>query len=83
MIYVEKTLMTKLLQKEPIKIHCPHCSRDINDVWICKINSIIGTRYAYICSICEKLLGISLQKEKLITNSQRTENILNNLNPEL
>jgi DNA-directed RNA polymerase subunit RPC12/RpoP len=74
--------MTKLLQKQPIKIHCPHCNLETSDVWICEINSVIGIRYAYICSTCEKLLGISLQKEKLVIGFQRNRNILTNLNPD-
>jgi len=51
--------MTKILQKEPLKLNCPHCKLEMTDVWICEINSVIGRRFAYICSSCEKLLGIS------------------------
>ncbi len=57
-------MMTKMLQKEPIKVKCPHCMQVIQDAWICEMNSVIGIRYAYICSNCEKLLGISSQKNK-------------------
>jgi DNA-directed RNA polymerase subunit RPC12/RpoP len=74
--------MTKLLQKEQIKIHCPYCNLETSDVWICEIDSIIGIRYAYICISCEKLLCISLQKEKLIVGSHIKGNILTNLNPD-
>jgi len=52
-------MMTKLLQKEPLRTVCPQCGQEINDVWICEMKSIIGMRYAYLCSNCEKLLCIS------------------------
>jgi DNA-directed RNA polymerase subunit RPC12/RpoP len=51
-------MMTKILQKETIKFKCPHCKSD-SEAWICEMNSVIGLRLAYICSNCEKLLGIS------------------------
>ena len=51
--------MTKILQKEQIKLNCPYCNLEMTDVWICEINSVIGVRFAYICGKCEKLLGIS------------------------
>jgi DNA-directed RNA polymerase subunit RPC12/RpoP len=61
-------MMTKILQKETIKINCPHCKLERTDVWICEINSVIGQRFAYICGNCEKLLGIS--KQPILTSHQ-------------
>jgi len=61
-IFGEGFVLTKLLQKENIKINCPHCKQEISDAWICKMESIIGIRYAYLCSNCQKLIGISSQK---------------------
>jgi len=52
-------MMTKILQKEPIKINCPQCKLETKDIWICQMDSVIGKRYAYLCVNCEKLLGIS------------------------
>jgi len=60
--------MTKILQKESIKLNCPHCKLEMTDVWICEIASVIGQRFAYICSSCEKLLGIS--KQPILTSHQ-------------
>lgn len=51
--------MTKVLQKEQIKLNCPKCKQETKDIWICQMDSIIGKRYAYLCGNCEKLLGIS------------------------
>lgn len=56
-------MMTKLLEKEHIKINCPHCTEKINTAWICKMDSMIGVRYAFLCSNCQKLLGISNSKD--------------------
>jgi len=61
-IFGEGFVLTKLLQKEAIKVKCPHCKQEITDAWICKMESIIGIRYAYLCSNCQKLIGISSQK---------------------
>jgi transcription elongation factor Elf1 len=55
-------MMTKLLEKALINLNCPNCNKEISDAWICKLESIIGTRYAYICSNCQKLIRISTKK---------------------
>lgn len=56
-------MMTKLLQKEPVKLHCQHCNRQIQSAWVCKIDSFIGVRYAYLCDNCQKLIGIASTKD--------------------
>lgn len=55
-------MMTKLLEKENVKIKCPHCGKEVDNVWICKMDSVIGVRYAFLCGRCQKLLKISDQK---------------------
>ncbi|MBT8378993.1 MAG: hypothetical protein KJN64_07175 [Ignavibacteria bacterium] len=55
--------MTKLLQRKQVKLKCPHCMQEITDTWICEMDSVIGLRYAYICTNCEKLLSISSSKD--------------------
>lgn len=55
-------MMTKLLEKEKVKIICPHCTKKVSNVWICKMDSVIGIRYAFLCGNCQKLLKISEQK---------------------
>ena len=72
-------MMTKLLQKEPLKTVCPHCGQEINDVWICEMKSVIGMRYAYLCSNCEKLLGISTDKNGLLQISSKDSEIKTHL----
>ena len=68
-------MMTKLLQKEPLRTVCPHCGQEIKDVWICELESVIGVRYAYVCSNCEKLLGISTDKNGLLPISSKESGI--------
>lgn len=48
----------KSLQLENIKIYCKHCKKELPSVWIVKFESIIGTRYALLCTDCQKLIGI-------------------------
>ncbi len=52
-------MMKKEINKENVKAICPHCLKNINMVWVCKLESVIGIRYAYFCSSCQKSLGIS------------------------
>jgi hypothetical protein len=39
-------------------LHGDHCNKECENVWICKLVSIIGTRYALLCTCCQKLIGI-------------------------
>jgi hypothetical protein len=50
--------MEKILRKENLKVYCKHCTEEVENVWICKLDSIIGTRYAVLCTDCQKLIGI-------------------------
>ncbi|GAB4286938.1 MAG: hypothetical protein Kow0098_02770 [Ignavibacteriaceae bacterium] len=54
--------MTKEIEKEQVDIECPRCSEKIDIVWVCTIESVIGLRYAYFCSKCQRMLGIFLSK---------------------
>ena len=50
--------MEKILRKEKIRLYCRHCKKQVESVWIIKIDSVIGTRYALLCTDCQKLIGI-------------------------
>jgi len=50
--------MEKILRKEKVRIYCEHCKKEVDHVWICKMDSIIGIRYALLCTRCQKLIGI-------------------------
>ena len=56
-------MTTKLLEKESVKLSCPHCKTELQTAWVCKIDSFIGVRYAYLCNNCQKLLGVSPTKD--------------------
>jgi len=50
--------MEKILRKEDVRIYCKHCKKEVENIWICKLDSIIGIRYALLCTGCQKLFGI-------------------------
>jgi hypothetical protein len=50
--------MEKILQKANVKIYCERCKKEVENVWICKMDTIIGTRYALFCTGCQKLIEI-------------------------
>ncbi len=62
-------MMTKLLEKEQVKLNCPHCKEQVESAWVCKIDSFIGTRYAYLCNHCQKLLGLTPHKDHTLLKS--------------
>ena len=51
-------MMEKILQKVKVKTYCENCKREFEEVWICEMDSIMGTRYALLCTGCQKLIGI-------------------------
>lgn len=55
--------MTKEIEQIATKTVCPFCNKPVSEIWIAKMDSIIGTRYAYICGECNNLL--KLTKERL------------------
>jgi hypothetical protein len=55
--------MEKILEKNSVKTYCVHCEKEFENVWICKMDSIIGTRYALLCTGCQKLMGIYYSKD--------------------
>ena len=66
-------MMTKLLEKGPVKLNCPHCKEKIQSAWVCKIDSFIGIRYAFLCNKCEKLLGIAKRNDYTLLDSFRRQ----------
>ena len=51
--------MTKEIEQIEISTFCPICNKAISEIWIAKLDSVIGIRYAYICwivKICSKYL---------------------------
>lgn len=54
--------MTKEIEQIEIKTTCPTCNKTISELWIAKLDSVIGIRYAYICTNCKNLIKITKEK---------------------
>ncbi len=54
--------MTKNIEQIEISTVCPTCNKSISEIWIARLDSVIGIRYAYICGECKNLLKISKGK---------------------
>jgi hypothetical protein len=61
--------MTKEIEQILVNTTCPICNRIISEVWIAKLDSVIGLRYAYICGECENLLKLTKDKITNISNN--------------
>lgn len=59
--------MTKEIEQIEIKTICPICNKTISELWVAKLDSVIGVRYAYICIDCKNLIKIT--KEKYLNTS--------------
>jgi hypothetical protein len=54
--------MTKEIEQIEIKTICPICNKTISELWVAKLDSVIGVRYAYICIDCKNLIKITKEK---------------------
>jgi len=61
--------MTKEIEQIEISANCPICNRQISEIWIARLDSVIGIRYAYICCECKNLLKISKEKVMDLANN--------------
>jgi len=61
--------MTKDIEQIEVSTICPICNKAISEIWMAKLDSVIGLRYAYICCECKNLLRISKDKIVNISNN--------------
>ena len=54
--------MIKLKTAVKVAPVCPHCDREITEVWTREMAGFLGRRYLYFCQHCRKVLGISHRK---------------------
>lgn len=54
--------MTKEIEQIEVKTVCPICNKAISELWVAKLDSVIGLRYAYICMDCKNLIKITKEK---------------------
>ena len=76
-------LMVKTLQLYKIKTLCKHCKKTIDNIWVCRMDSIIGIRYALFCAGCQRLMRISSSidfNETVVTTSIIFDELKNPLN---
>jgi len=52
----------KEIEQIEIQTTCPICNKTISELWIAKLDSVIGIRYAYICTNCKNLIKITKEK---------------------
>jgi DNA-directed RNA polymerase subunit RPC12/RpoP len=67
--------MTKSIEQIKIKLKCPGCGKEIQEVWKARLDSVIGVRYAYICIECNKLISIKNEIESSKFNHISIETI--------
>ena len=41
---------------------CPHCSTELDKIWMRDVRTFFGKRYIYFCPNCRKVLGVSHRK---------------------
>ena len=66
--------MTKEFEQIKINSTCPICKKTISEIWVARLDSVIGVRYVYICLECKNLIKIS--KEKYLNSTQFNRSIL-------
>jgi protein-arginine kinase activator protein McsA len=66
--------VTKEFERIEIETICPVCKKNISEIWVAKLDSVIGVRYAYICINCKSLIKIT--NEKYLTAEQISQIIL-------
>jgi hypothetical protein len=54
--------MMNIEEKRDIAPVCPHCSADLQTIWVRKLRATHGNRYVYFCPGCRKVLGVSNRK---------------------
>ncbi|HMN49901.1 MAG TPA: hypothetical protein PKD67_12225 [Ignavibacteriaceae bacterium] len=66
--------MTKEFERVAINTICPICKKNVSEIWVAKLDSVIGVRYAYICVSCKNLIKIT--KEKFLNANQISQSVL-------
>ena len=54
--------MIKTVERDDVTPICPHCSQEVDELWLRKLKSKLGVRYVYFCARCRKIVGVSHRK---------------------
>lgn len=57
-----RDVVTQLTFREDVLPVCPHCEKDLGEIWFRELPGFAGRRYVYFCSDCRKVLGVSHRK---------------------
>lgn len=61
--------MQKEIEQIKVNLVCPLCNKNISEIWIATLDSVIGIRYAYICAECKNLIRLSKERFLNLSNS--------------
>jgi hypothetical protein len=54
--------MIECIERNDVTPICPHCTAQIEQLWVRVLKSLLGRRYVYFCTNCRKVLGVSHRK---------------------
>lgn len=54
--------MLTIQKKEDVLPVCPHCKKELTEVWCRELKGGIGKRLIYFCPECRSCLGVSHRK---------------------
>ncbi len=54
--------MIGMKERDDVAPVCPHCEREVRQLWCRKVRGLLGKRYVYFCPGCRKVLGVSHRK---------------------
>jgi len=54
--------MITIVEKKDVSPRCPHCKKDITNLWFQELSKDLGKRCLYFCPECRSCLGISHRK---------------------
>jgi hypothetical protein len=52
----------ELEEKTHVDPLCPSCATVLKTIWYKELRGLLGKRYVYFCSHCQKVLGVSHRK---------------------
>lgn len=54
--------MITVTETESVKPICPHCENEITNVFVSRLQTMLGVRFIFFCGLCKKVLGVTHRK---------------------
>ena len=54
--------MINFVKNDAVAPKCPHCKKELSDIWFRELKGDLGKRCIYFCSQCKSILGVSQRK---------------------